>query len=61
MIVFVENQAKLDGKAKTAAPLINKFINAYRVAQNVALMIWKLALVFVIAIGLDQIALKVCC
>lgn len=39
--------------------MINKSINAYLDVRNVALMIWKLALAFVIVTGLDQIALKV--
>lgn len=38
---------------------INKSINAYLDARNVALMIWKLALASVNVIGLDQIVLKV--
>lgn len=37
----------------------NKCINAYQAAQNEEPMTWKLALVFVIVIGLDQNVRKV--
>lgn len=58
-IIILCMQAKLDGRVKIAAPLINKFINVYPDVRNVVPTIWKRALVFVIATGLDQIALKV--
>lgn len=55
----VDVTAKQVGKVKIAALSTNKYIDVYLVAPSTAVMIWRRDNVYAIAIGLDQIALKV--